>query len=278
MRFVVRHSRQSDTALAVFRPARGWAMRRDLVAMVPKSAIRPQRNNSRDTGRRSDSATVPTTLHNPHADRSATPPGCFSPAARTRCALPCHRPTRNLLGHNFLRHGCGPLNSDNVATSSHCSLAAITRGRRKRKAAPPMDAKTPASTPNGSSCRNERRDLILSVLICVTRRTSFDAPRATILPTVAIGHRRRQNNFCITESFQVRQVNLFSEPEVTPMSSDQEPVNSRGSLRLAPASSELEIEKAKLPRQFVNFTFYKARTEWRLLSDCGQAALPGRVH
>ena len=51
------------------------------------------------------------------------------------------------------------------------------------------------------------------------------------------------------------------------MSSDQEPVNSRGSLRLAPASSAVEIERGKLPRQFVNFTFYKARPEWRLLSD-----------
>src|ERR1041384_8874293 len=50
------------------------------------------------------------------------------------------------------------------------------------------------------------------------------------------------------------------------MSSDKDPGNARGSLRLAPASSALEVEKAKLPRQFVNFTFYKARTEWRLLS------------
>jgi chlorite dismutase len=51
------------------------------------------------------------------------------------------------------------------------------------------------------------------------------------------------------------------------MSSDKDPGNAaRGSLRLAPASSEMEIEKAKLPRQFVNFTFYHARPEWRLLS------------
>jgi chlorite dismutase len=51
------------------------------------------------------------------------------------------------------------------------------------------------------------------------------------------------------------------------MSSDTDAVNStRGSLRLAPTSSEVEIQKAKLPRQFVNFTFYKARPEWRLLS------------
>ena len=29
----------------------------------------------------------------------------------------------------------------------------------------------------------------------------------------------------------------------------------------------MEEQKAKLPRQFVNFTFYKARPEWRLLSE-----------
>ena len=52
------------------------------------------------------------------------------------------------------------------------------------------------------------------------------------------------------------------------MSSDTDSVNAtRGSLRLAPTTSEVEIEKAKLPRQFVNFTFYHARPEWRLLSD-----------
>jgi len=52
------------------------------------------------------------------------------------------------------------------------------------------------------------------------------------------------------------------------MSSDKDPGNAtRGSLRLAPTLSEVEVEKAKLPRQFVNFTFYRARPEWRLLSD-----------
>jgi chlorite dismutase len=52
------------------------------------------------------------------------------------------------------------------------------------------------------------------------------------------------------------------------MSSDKDPVNgARGSLRLAPAVAEVEVEKAKLPRQFVNFTFYRARPEWRLLSN-----------
>ena len=41
----------------------------------------------------------------------------------------------------------------------------------------------------------------------------------------------------------------------------------RGSLRLAPNCTELEEQKARLPRQFVNFTFYHARPEWRLLSQ-----------
>jgi len=41
----------------------------------------------------------------------------------------------------------------------------------------------------------------------------------------------------------------------------------RGSLRLAPNCIELEEQKTKLPRQFVNFTFYRARPEWRILSD-----------
>ena len=63
------------------------------------------------------------------------------------------------------------------------------------------------------------------------------------------------------------------------MSSDKDPVNAtRGSLRLAPSAADVEIEKAKLPRQFVNFTFYHARPEWRLLSADGQAALSRRVY
>ena len=52
------------------------------------------------------------------------------------------------------------------------------------------------------------------------------------------------------------------------MSTDKEQANNtRGALRLAPTHSEVEEQKAKLPRQFVNFTFYKARPEWRLLSE-----------
>ena len=53
------------------------------------------------------------------------------------------------------------------------------------------------------------------------------------------------------------------------MSSEHEQNNSpaRGSLRLAPNVDELEEHKRKLPRQFVNFTFYRARRDWRLLSE-----------
>ena len=52
------------------------------------------------------------------------------------------------------------------------------------------------------------------------------------------------------------------------MSSDKDPNNAtRGSLRLAPNVAEVEVQKAKLPRQFVTFTFYKARPEWRMLSN-----------
>lgn len=53
------------------------------------------------------------------------------------------------------------------------------------------------------------------------------------------------------------------------MSSDKDQGNAaRGSsLRLAPTFAEVEEQKAKLPRQFVNFTFYHARPEWRLLSQ-----------
>jgi chlorite dismutase len=61
------------------------------------------------------------------------------------------------------------------------------------------------------------------------------------------------------------------------MSTDTEHGNVvRGSLRLAPQTAEVEELKPKLPRQFVNFTFYRARPEWRLLDasakqSCKQA-------
>jgi chlorite dismutase len=38
-----------------------------------------------------------------------------------------------------------------------------------------------------------------------------------------------------------------------------------GSLRLAPTADETIGPRPKLPRQFVSFTFYRARPEWRLL-------------
>src|ERR1051326_3815855 len=81
---------------------------------------------------------------------------------------------------------------------------------------------------------------------------------------VAISHGSRQNNSAT--QFRSGKTNLF-RTRGNIMSSNKDPQNVRGSLRLAPASSALEVEKAKLPRQFVNFTFYKARPEWRLLSD-----------
>ncbi|HEY6230333.1 MAG TPA: chlorite dismutase family protein [Pyrinomonadaceae bacterium] len=56
------------------------------------------------------------------------------------------------------------------------------------------------------------------------------------------------------------------------MTTDNEPgTGPRGSLRLAPNCIELEEHKAKLPRQFVNFTFYHARPEWRTLSAADKA-------
>ena len=53
------------------------------------------------------------------------------------------------------------------------------------------------------------------------------------------------------------------------MSTEQEQRNNAalGSLRLAPNVEEIEEHKSKLPRQFVNFTFYRARPEWRLLDE-----------
>src|SRR2546430_3548037 len=48
---------------------------------------------------------------------------------------------------------------------------------------------------------------------------------------------------------------------------DQTNNSTRGSLRLAPNVEELEEHKRKLPRQFVNFTFYRALPAWRILRD-----------
>lgn len=53
------------------------------------------------------------------------------------------------------------------------------------------------------------------------------------------------------------------------MSNDNVQSNSagRGSLRLAPASDETIETRPKLPRQYVSFTFYRARPEWRMLDE-----------
>jgi chlorite dismutase len=40
-----------------------------------------------------------------------------------------------------------------------------------------------------------------------------------------------------------------------------------GSLRLAPTADDTIEPKSRLPRQFVSFTFHRARPEWRLLDD-----------
>src|SRR6266446_3783398 len=59
------------------------------------------------------------------------------------------------------------------------------------------------------------------------------------------------------------------------MSSEGEQNNNtppRGSLRLAPNVDELEEHKRKIPRQYVNFTFYRARPEWRMLDEGEKAS------
>src|SRR5262245_48124332 len=56
------------------------------------------------------------------------------------------------------------------------------------------------------------------------------------------------------------------------MSTEHESPNNspRGALRLAPNVEDLEEHKRKLPRQFVNFIFYKARPEWRMLDEAAK--------
>ncbi len=46
----------------------------------------------------------------------------------------------------------------------------------------------------------------------------------------------------------------------------------RSSLRLAGNASETERPRPTLPRQFVNFTFYRARPEWRMLDEAEKAS------
>ena len=180
--------------------------------------------------------------------------------------------------------GCAPVSSETDATLSQLSVAADSFGRRKRNAAPPIDAKTPARIPSGKSLRKERRDLswsmdvvsfIVNVLTCEPGILFLIGDRINkiyriykippqILPRVAFRLETRQNNLRIAESSRVSHLIRL---EVKTMSSDKDPANpTRGSLRLAPTAADVEIEKAKLPRQFVNFTFYRARPEWRLLS------------
>jgi chlorite dismutase len=59
------------------------------------------------------------------------------------------------------------------------------------------------------------------------------------------------------------------------MSTDNvQPAGGRGSLRLAERGSHVveETPKQTLPRQFVNFTFYTVRPDWRLLDDAARDA------
>src|SRR5215204_2776588 len=58
--------------------------------------------------------------------------------------------------------GCGPVSSERGATSSQLSVAAESLGRRKRNAAPPIEAKTAAS---GRSLRNDRRDVSTVIFV-----------------------------------------------------------------------------------------------------------------
>ena len=52
------------------------------------------------------------------------------------------------------------------------------------------------------------------------------------------------------------------------MSTDNvQPPATRSSLRLADRDERIEQPKSNLPRQFVNFTFYRVRPEWRLLDE-----------
>ena len=62
---------------------------------------------------------------------------------------------------------------------------------------------------------------------------------------------------------------MSTEPE-TPNNS------TRGALRLAPNVEELEEHQRKLPRQFVNFIFYRTRPEWRMLGDDEKADCKNR--
>src|SRR5918912_1229048 len=115
----------------------------------------------------------------------------------------------------FFASGCVPLNSDTLATSSHCSLGADKRGRKKRNAAPLIDPKTPTNAPSGSKARNERRDLSGRSLSMFIGSNPWLIHHLTLraqlfFPAVAIGQRSRQNNFRITTSRSGK--SIYSEP------------------------------------------------------------------
>ena len=56
------------------------------------------------------------------------------------------------------------------------------------------------------------------------------------------------------------------------MSTDKAANAGRGSLRLADRTGEAEQPRPSLPRQFVNFTFYHVRPEWRSLDEATREA------
>src|SRR5687768_2434844 len=93
----------------------------------------------------------------------------------------------------------------------------------------------------------------------------------------AISPRRPQNMLVRRSSFHPVRI-LTAQQTVrrrhllrgkSDMSTEKEGNTGRHSLRLADkgakAEAEVQPEKAKLPRQFVTFTFYRARPEWRAL-------------
>jgi hypothetical protein len=128
-----------------------------------------------------------------------------------------HRPPGNLFGNDLpcdrlrplqfpQRHHIEPLltrRRQPRAQKTKSSAANRTRNRGQHS-----HRQQPKKQPAGLICLiSVRVHLFHPWLSCPT---PFDARRATILPTVAIARRSRQNDFCITESFQVRQVNLYS--------------------------------------------------------------------
>ena len=66
---------------------------------------------------------------------------------------------------------------------------------------------------------------------------------------------------------ETSQAKLYREVELTLSTDKGEGVGAPyGSLRLAPVVDETSRPKQQLPRQFVSFTFYRARPEWRILN------------